>query len=151
MRCNQVTISNEILEALKECGDSENFAYIYKRPVRTEQSPSEKAVPSTVGYAHKGMSKELRNQFNLIAGKYADVNKSQYYSLKLISINSSVFLDGYWDACFKVFNDCGNEIEGPLLIAISGETGQIYSMEELIMNNSENQNVKISNESVNSK
>ena len=65
MRCNQVTISNEILEALKECGDSENFASIYKRPVRTEQSPSEKAVPNTVGYAHKGMSKELRNQFNL--------------------------------------------------------------------------------------
>lgn len=65
MRCNQVTISNEILEALKECGDSESFASIYKRPVRTEQSPSEKAVPNTVGYAHKGMSKELRNQFNL--------------------------------------------------------------------------------------
>ena len=84
-----------------------------------------------------------------IAGKYADVNKSQYYSLKLISINPSAFLDGYWDACYKVFNDCGNEIEGPLLIAISGETGQIYSMEELIMNDSENQNVKISNEPVN--
>ena len=90
-----------------------------------------------------------KKEIKEIAGKYADVNKSQYYSLKLISIKPSVFLDGYWDACYKVFNDCGNEIEGPLLIAISGETGQIYSMEELIMNDSENQNVKISNEPVN--
>lgn len=90
-----------------------------------------------------------KKEIKEIAGKYADVNKSQYYSLKLISISPSVFLDGYWDACYKVFNDCGNEIEGPLLIAISGEAGQICSMEELIMNNRENQNVKISNEPVN--
>ena len=102
-------------------------------------------VPFYVSFGDEPYQKEIKE----IAGKYADVNKSQYYSLKLISIKPSVFLDGYWDACYKVFNDCGNEIEGPLLIAISGETGQIYSMEELIMNDSENQNVKISNETVN--
>lgn len=109
-------------------------------------------MPTGISHIMEELDKMLtKKEIKEIAGKYADVNKSQYYSLKFISINPSVFLDGYWDACYKVFNDFGNEIEGPLLIAISGETGQIYSMEELIMNNSENQNVKISNEPVNSK
>lgn len=77
-----------------------------------------------------------KREITEIAEKYADINKSQYYSLKFISVNPSVFLDGYWDASYKVFNDCGNEMEGPLLIAINGKTGEVFGMEELIMKES---------------
>lgn len=83
-----------------------------------------------------------------IAINYAGINKSEYFSLKFFLAQPSKFLDGYWDVSFKVLNEEGNEIEGPLLIAIDGETGNVYTMEELIMKQKGNSGIKISSEPI---
>ncbi len=79
---------------------------------------------------------------------YASKNKSQHYSLQYLSARPSKFLDGYWDIVFKVLNEKGNEMEGPLLMVINGETGQISSMEEIIAQNIGNDKIKISNKPI---
>ncbi len=87
----------------------------------------------------------LKNEIIDIANKYAESSQTEYYSLQLLFVDKSKFVDGYWDVCFKVLDEHGHEIDGPLLVAINGENGQIYSMEELIMMQRTNQNVKVSN------
>ena len=83
-----------------------------------------------------------------IAIHYANINKTEYYYLELLSVKPSTFLDGYWDAGFTVFTQEGTELEGPLLIAINGETGEINSMEELIMRHGNDSSVKILNQPI---
>ena len=80
-----------------------------------------------------------------IATEYANTNKTEHYYLEHLCIKPSVFLDGYWDASFTVFTQEGTELEGPLLIAIDGKTGEINTMEQLIMKHSNDSRVKISN------
>lgn len=83
-----------------------------------------------------------------IAHNYANRNKKQYYSLQLLFVKKSQFLDGYYDASFKVLNELGHEIEGPLMVAINEQNGDISSMEELIMQHSGDSKVKISNKPI---
>lgn len=68
-----------------------------------------------------------------IANNYANLHKSEYFSLQYCFARISQFGDGYWDVTFKVFNENGNEIEGPLLVVINGDTGRISTMEEMIL------------------
>lgn len=86
-----------------------------------------------------------KKEITKIAVEYANINKTEHYYLEYLSIGPSVFLDGYWEASFTVFTQEGTELEGPLLIAIDGETGKINSMEQLIMKHSRDKEVKISN------
>ena len=81
-----------------------------------------------------------------IANNYANSNRTEYYSLQLLLVKKSAFLDGYYDVSFKVMNEMGNEIEGPILVAISEQNGKIFSMEELITQEKYSSKVKISNE-----
>lgn len=83
-----------------------------------------------------------------IANNYAKLGQTKYYSLQLLCVVKSKFIDGYWDISFKVLDEHGYEIDGPLLVAINGEDGQITTMEELIMMQRTNQNVKVSNKSI---
>lgn len=80
-----------------------------------------------------------------IAISYADSYVSPYFSLNFMMIKPSQFLEGYWDASYKVLNEMGNEIDEPLLVAINEKTGTISSMEELIAQNINNDNLRISN------
>ncbi len=73
------------------------------------------------------------NEIIKIANDYALSSKTNYYSLQLLCVMKSKFLVGYWDVSFKVIDEDGYEIDGPLLVAIDGETGQIRTMEEVIM------------------
>ena len=80
-----------------------------------------------------------------IANNYAKLNKSEYFSLQYCSAQTSRFLDGYWDVSFKVFNEKGNEIEGPLLMVINEQTGNISTMEEIIMPQKGSKDIKVTN------
>lgn len=84
-------------------------------------------------------------EINQIAIHHANISKTELYYLELLSVKPSIFLDGYWDAGFKVFNQDGSEMEGPLLLAIDGETGEISTMEQLIMKLGKDSEAKISN------
>ena len=53
--------------------------------------------------------------------------------IQFLTVNLSSFVEGYWDAGFKVLNAEGHEVDEPLLVAIDGKTGVIYTMEEIIM------------------
>ena len=83
-----------------------------------------------------------------IATEYANINKTEHYYLEYLCVKPSVFLDGYWDASFTGFTQEGTELEGPLLIAIDGETGEINTMEQLIMKHRKDSRVKISNQPI---
>lgn len=87
-------------------------------------------------------------EINEIAINHANISKTDHYYLEFLSVKPSAFLDGYWDASFKVFTQEGTELEGPLLIAIDGETGEINTMEQLIMKHSKDSRVKISNQPI---
>ena len=87
-------------------------------------------------------------EINQIAIHYAKISKTEHYYLEFLCVKPSVFLDGYWDAGFKVFTQEGNELEGPLLVAINGETGEISTMEQLIMKHGTDRDVKISNQPI---
>ena len=87
----------------------------------------------------------MENEIVDIANNYAKSNQTKYYTLELLCAAKSKFLDGYWDISFKVLDENGYEIDGPLLVAINGESGQVSTMEELIMTQRTNNNIKISN------
>lgn len=87
-------------------------------------------------------------EINKIAINYVNINKIDHYYLEFLSVKPSVFLDGYWDASFKVFTQEGHELEGPLLVAIDGETGEISTMEKIIMKYGKDSRVKISNQPI---
>lgn len=89
-----------------------------------------------------------KNEIIDIANNYAKLNQTEYYSLQLLYVIKSNFLDGYWDISFKVLDENGCEIDGPLLVAINEENGQISTMEELIMMQRTNHNIKISNKPI---
>lgn len=87
-------------------------------------------------------------EINKIAINYANISKTEHYYLEFLCVKSSAFLDGYWDAGFKVFTQDGNELEGPLFVVIDGETGEISTMEQLIMKHRTDCMVKISNQPI---
>lgn len=68
-----------------------------------------------------------------IADRYAMVGGSAYMYLELECVRPSTFLEGYWDVGFKVKDMEGNEVDGPLLMAIDDNTGIISSIDEVIM------------------
>lgn len=74
------------------------------------------------------------NEATKIAEEYACIGGSNYMYLELEQVKPSTFLDGYWDVGFKVKNMEGNELDGPLLMAIDDNTGIISSIDEIIMN-----------------
>lgn len=41
-------------------------------------------------------------EINQIAIHYAKISKTEHYYLEFLCVKPSVFLDGYWDAGFKV-------------------------------------------------
>ena len=87
-------------------------------------------------------------EMNKIAINYANINKTEHYYLEFLFVKPSAFLDGYWDISFKVFTQEGHELEGPLLVVIDGETGEISTMEQLIMKYGKDSRVKISNQPI---
>lgn len=86
-----------------------------------------------------------KKDIEAIAYQYEKSVKTEKYSLQLLNIVKSKFLDGYWDVSYKVIGESGNEMDGPLLVVINDDNGKISTMEEIIMQQCENPNVKISN------
>ena len=67
-----------------------------------------------------------------IANDYADLNKTQYCLYQLVYVRKSLFLDGYYDVCYRVMDKNGREIDAALMVAIDVRSGQVISLEELI-------------------
>ena len=67
-----------------------------------------------------------------IADDYARQNQSQYCTFQLVYIRKSLFLDGYYDAKYRVVDQIGREIDASLMMAIDIQSGKVIPLEELI-------------------
>lgn len=72
------------------------------------------------------------NEVKEIAENYAQNVRNNYMYLELEQVRPSTFIDGYWDVGYKVKNYEGNEIDGPLLMAINDSTGKISTIDDII-------------------
>ncbi|MBR6537598.1 MAG: hypothetical protein IKT67_10400 [Lachnospiraceae bacterium] len=90
----------------------------------------------------------MRKEIIDIANNYAQKNQTNFYSLQLLFVTKSKFVEGYWDISFKVLDEQGYEIDGPLLLVVDGENGQTYLMEEFVMMQSGKNDIKISNKPI---
>lgn len=77
--------------------------------------------------------KRSKHEIEEIAKIYARNTKTKYMYLEFAKVLPSTYAPGYWDALFIVRDPEGNEIDGPLLMAIHDKDGTIHTMEDIIM------------------
>lgn len=90
-----------------------------------------------------------KEKVTAIALAYIEKTKSPYYSLEFLFAKESVVMNKYWDIGFRVLNEDGNEIDGPLLMAVDDETGTVLTMDEVITKNINNPDFKMTTEPLN--